>query len=381
MNKLVFNKILIDYLIFFIITIISASLIVWVFQAVNFLDIMVEDGKGYLTYLKYSILNFPKIVSKIFPFILFFSFFYILIKYENNNELLIFWNFGINKIRLIYFFLYFSFVLVIVQILLTSFIVPNALKYSREIMKNSNVDFFEGFIKPKKFNDTIKGLTIYSEDKKKNGEYINIYIKKDTGENSYQITYAKIGKLRVGLNSVLELYDGETINNINNKISKFKFQKSDFSLNNLEKNVLEYNKLQETPSLALFSCLSNIFKTDIKILKRIDMTNYMHNCNPNGLDNIFRELYKRYIIPLYIPVLILVTLFLIMYSKEQKHYTKVKIFIFLANFFIIIFSESSLKFIDSSSKENYILMIMPVIIVTVLILNFVYQLKIKLNFK
>jgi lipopolysaccharide export system permease protein len=48
MNKLIFKKILSDYLIFFIITIVSASTIVWVFQAVNFLDIMVEDGKGYL---------------------------------------------------------------------------------------------------------------------------------------------------------------------------------------------------------------------------------------------------------------------------------------------------------------------------------------------
>ena len=112
MNKLVFKKILLDYLSFFIITIISAGIIVWVFQAVNYLDIMVEDGKGYITYLNYSLLNFPKIFSKLFPFVLFFSFFYVLIKYENNNELLIFWNFGINKIKLIYFFLYFSFLLI-----------------------------------------------------------------------------------------------------------------------------------------------------------------------------------------------------------------------------------------------------------------------------
>ena len=181
---------------------------------------MVEDGKGYITYLNYSLLNFPKIFSKLFPFVLFFSFFYVLIKYENNNELLIFWNFGINKIKLIYFFFYFSFVLVIIQLLLTTFIVPNSLKYSREIMKHSNVDLFDGFIKPKKFNDTIKGLTIYAEDKNENKDYINIYIKKDTGENSFQITYAKTGKLKIGFNNVLELYDGATINNINNKISK-----------------------------------------------------------------------------------------------------------------------------------------------------------------
>ena len=85
MNKLILKKILSNYLFFFTITILASSLIVWVFQSVNFLDVMGEDGRGYLTYLTYSILNLPKIVSKLLPFILFFSFFYILDKYENNN--------------------------------------------------------------------------------------------------------------------------------------------------------------------------------------------------------------------------------------------------------------------------------------------------------
>jgi lipopolysaccharide export system permease protein len=375
MNKLVFKKILSDYLIFFAITITSASVIVWVFQAVNYLDLMIEDGKGYITYLIYSLLNFPKIVSKLFPFVSFFSFFYVLIKYENNNELLIFWNFGINKIQLIYFFFYFSLIFVVIQIFLTSILVPNSLKYSRDIMKNSNIDLFEGFIKPKKFNDTIKGLTIYAEDVMKNGDFVNVYIKKDTGKNSYQITFAKTGKLKIGLNNILELYNGETINNVNNKISKFQFQKSDFSLNNLESNILEFNKLQETPSLVLWSCLDQIFKTDIKFLKRIDVTNYNHNCNRNGLANIFKELYKRYIIPFYIPVLILITLILIQKSKEEKNYNNLKITVFLINFFIIILSETSLKFINSSIIDNTILVIVPLLLICILILNFFYQFK------
>ena len=381
MNKLIFKKILSDYLIFFIITLVSASVIVWVFQAVNFLDVMVEDGKGYFTYLSYSLLNFPKIISRLFPFILFFSFFYVLIKYENNNELLIFWNFGINKIQLVYFFLYFSLTLLFIQVVLTSFIVPNSLKYSRYIMKNSNFDLFDGFIKPKKFNDTIKDLTIYSEDKLENGELVNVYIKKNTGVDSFQITFAKTGKLVIGSNNVLELYDGETINNINNKISKFRFQRSDFSLNNLESNVLEFNKLQETPSLVLWSCLNNLYKINFQFMKKIDMTEYNHNCNQAGLNNIFKELYKRYIIPLYIPVLFLITLLLILKSKEEKNYPKLKIIIFLINFFIIVLSETSLKFISNSMQDNILIMIIPLLITWFLIFNFIYQFKIKLIWK
>jgi len=377
MNKLIFKKILFDYLIFFTIALVSASVIVWVFQAVNYLDIMVEDGRSYFTYVNYSLLNLPKIVSKLFPFILFFSFFYVLIKYENNNELLIFWNFGIHKFELIKFFFYFSFLLAVVQVFLTSLIVPNTLKYSRDLMKDSNLNLFEGFIKPKKFNDTIKGLTIYSENEDENGILSNIYIKKDTGKDSYQITYAKNGKLKVGFNNVLELYMGETINNINGKISKFKFDRSDFGLNNLETNVLEYNKLQETQSLVLFSCLNILFKKNIDFLKNINLSDSSHNCSNENLGNIYKELYKRFIIPLYIPILILVTLILIFKSKEYKFYSRIKIIIFLSNFFIIIFSETSLKFINSDYTKNYLLIVMPLIIILMLISNFIYQLKIK----
>jgi lipopolysaccharide export system permease protein len=377
MNKLIFKKILSDYLVFFIITILSASVIVWIFQAVNLLDIIVEDGKSYLTYLIFSLLNFPKIVSKLLPFVLFFSFFYILVKYENNNELLIFWNFGINKIRLIYFFLYLSFVITLIQVLLTTFIVPNSLQYSRAIIKNSDLDLFEGFIKPKKFNDTIKGLTIYAEDKKENGDLINIFIKKENTYNYSQITYAKVGKLLIGSNNVLELYDGETVNIINDKISKFKFKKSDFSLNNLETNVWEFNKIQETPSLVLFSCLNNIYQTNISILKIINTSEYIHNCKEESLNNIYKELYKRFIIPFYIPILFLITLKLIIYSKEEKNYAIFKIIIFLVNFFIIVLSETSLKFINSSLESNYIFIIIPFLTICILMINFYYQFKFK----
>ena len=105
MKKILFRKLLFDCLIFFTITLFSSSLIIWVFQAVNFLDIIVEDGRNYLVYLNFSILNFPKVISKLVPFVLFFSFIYVIGKYELKNELIIFWNFGINKIDLINFFL------------------------------------------------------------------------------------------------------------------------------------------------------------------------------------------------------------------------------------------------------------------------------------
>ena len=178
MKKILFRKLLKDYLSFFFITLFSVSIIIWVFQAVNYLDIMIEDGRDYLIYIKYSLLNFPKTFSKLFPFVLFFSLFYVTIKYENNNELIIFWNFGINKMEIINFIFKVSLFLLIIQITLSSIVVPRSQELAKSYIKTSNINFLGSLIKPQKFNDTIKDLTIYSDRKDEYGNLYNLYLKK-----------------------------------------------------------------------------------------------------------------------------------------------------------------------------------------------------------
>ena len=67
------------------------GLIVWTLQAVNYFDFVSEDGHGLKIYFFYTLLNFPKIIHRILPFIFFISLFYTIIRYEMNNELNIFW--------------------------------------------------------------------------------------------------------------------------------------------------------------------------------------------------------------------------------------------------------------------------------------------------
>ena len=195
MKKVLFRKLLIDYLSFFFITLFSTSIVIWVFQAVNFLDIMIEDGRDYLVYINFSLLNFPKILSKIFPFALFFSLFYVTTRYELKNELIIFWNFGVHKITVINFIFKISILLLLIQILFTSLLVPKSQDEARSFLRSSTVNFFDNFIKPQKFNDTIKGVTIYSAKKDENGKLYNLYLKRVIKQNEFQITYAKKGNL------------------------------------------------------------------------------------------------------------------------------------------------------------------------------------------
>ena len=375
MKKILFRKILNDCLIFFFISLICSSLIVWVFQAVNFLDIMIEDGRDYAIYINYTLLNFPKIISKILPFALFFSFSYVITKYELNNEMIIFWNFGINKVQLINFFLKISLLLMIFQIIFTSLLVPRSQELSRSLMKNSNIDFFESFIKPKKFNDSIRDFTIFVGSKTDDGLLQNIYLKKDMGNDSFQITISKNGKfVQKGNAKFLELYNGQTISGSNNNISNFNFSKSDFSLSNLKADVVTLNKLQETSTLLLTRCIAQLNNFKFKFLSASEKIN-MHNCEISGLDNIYKELYKRFIIPFYIPILILISLLLILYSKENINYFKYRTLIFFCGFITIVFSETTLKFIQSSLIGNIQLILIPIISFSILYIYTLSKLK------
>ena len=372
MKKILYRKLLKDCLVFFIITLFSTGVIIWVFQAVNFLDIIVEDGRNYLVYLNFSILNFPKVLSKLLPFILFISFLYVIGKYELNNELIIFWNFGINKIDLINFFIKFSFLIMLLQLFLTATIVPKSQDLARSFLRTSSIDYLENFIKPKVFNDAVKNLTIYSNSKDELGNLREIYLKKGSGGN-FQITFAKEGRFKeIGKKQFLELKFGETISVIDDKITNFKFKKTDFNLSNFEDNTTTYKKTQEVATTDLVKCYHNLMNLNFL---NINENFEVENCRSENIDNIIKELYKRVIIPLYIPVLILISLLLIFKSKENINYSRYRILIFLVGFSIIILSEMTIRLINEDFIKNLKIFVIPIILVIILYLNYLIKFK------
>ena len=369
MKKILFRKLLLDCLVFFVMTLLSISLIIWVFQAVNFLDIMIEDGRNYNVYLSFTILNLPKIISRILPFALFFSFTYVFIKYEIHNELIIFWNYGVNKFHLINFFFRFSILAMIIQIIMLSIIVPKSQEFARSLFKTSDVDYFEGLIKPKKFNDTIKGLTIYAEEKKDDGELKNIYIKKTSDPAKFQITFSKKGIFETRGNSkILVLYDGQTLSNNNGKLSNFNFSKSDFGLADMSSHTVLQTKIQEQSSNDIIKCLQILLN---------EKKSKIINCNLQNIRNIYKETFKRFVTPLYIPLLILTSLLLLLSSKESIKYSKYKILVYTVGFITIVLSEASLGYLNENILVNLGLMILPIFLTIVLYSIFIVKLKFK----
>ena len=376
MKKIIFRNLAADCVKFFLLTVFTISTIIWVLQAVNYLDFVIEDGHGFFVYFNFTLLSFPKILSRIYPFAIFLSFSYILLKYEDKNELIIFWNFGIKKISLINFFIKVSFFFVIFSLLLNALIVPTAQDKARSFIRSSNLDFFESALKPKTFVDIVKNLTIYYEKKNENGELENMFLYDKSSINESQTTIAKTGIFEMrGDKRILVLYDGKTINNVNGKTSEFNFSKTDFNISNFTTQTVTQQKTQETSTKDLILCsfILNNLKKDIdnKILPELN------NCYLNNIENIYKEIYSRLIKPIYIIFLVAISLLLILKSKSDPTFKSQKFKIYSLGFLSIIFIETSSKFISPNLIENLFLSVLPFVSILMIYFYFLITLKVK----
>jgi lipopolysaccharide export system permease protein len=373
MKKIIYRKLALECTKFFVLVLFTISIIIWVLQAVNFLDFVTEDGHGFLVYFNYTLLSLPKIVGRIYPYAIFLSFTYVLLKYENKNELIIFWNFGIKKIKFINFFIKLSFLFVLISLLINVFISPYTQDKARSYIRSSDLDFFASILKPKTFIDTIEGLTIYFDEISDNGELKNIYLNNNLGD-TFQITFAKTGKfVKYGDKKILVLKEGRTINEINENISEFKFTKSDFNISKFSTKTTVTKKIKETSTKDLIECLMIFHKASNKI--NLSSSFLTRNCGLDNLENIHQVLYSRLIKPFYITFLITISLLLILKSKNDHSFDINKIKIYSLGFFAMIFLESSSKFITTNLIQNLFLIILPILFVFIMYIFFLKILK------
>ena len=141
MKKTIYKYIFYEFTRYFTITLFALAAIIWSVQAVNFLDLVTEDGHAFSVYFSYSFLTLSKVLTKLIPFSFLISITLTILKLEKDNELIILWTSGLNKILVVNHLVYISLIIVFIQLILTSAINPTLLNLSRTLLKNSKLEF------------------------------------------------------------------------------------------------------------------------------------------------------------------------------------------------------------------------------------------------
>ena len=349
MKKLVFREFYKELSLFLLTFLFLMGVIVWTIQAVNYFDFVTQDGHGLNVYFVYSFLNFPKIISRILPVILFISIFYTLINYELRNEMFLFWVNGITKTQFMNKILFFSIIVMIIQLFITGYLSPFFQHKARENLKNSNIDFFTSLIKEGKFINITKGLTIFMDKKENDGTYTKIFIE-ENNEIKSRMIYANRGELLENQQTkILKLLNGRILNIDKNRINIFDFKEINFNLSNLTSKTIITPKLQEINSWSLMNCLVNPKKNNLEVFR----------CEKKIEKEVIQELLKRFYKPLYIPLIALLCCFLLSTSKNDVKF-RLKIYtLFFLIFLILILSEILIAYSIDLKYFLIILLLIP----------------------
>lgn len=360
-----------EFISLFALILISLSIIVWIVQCVNYLDIVTEDGHSFKVYFTYSLLNIPKIISRLIPFVFMISLLSTIMQFEKNNELVIFWTSGLNKINLVNFIIKLSILVALLQLLLSSTINPSSLNLGRSILKASDIGLFPSLLKEKKFNDTVEKLTVFIEEKKNNGEMLNILLRDDTSrvEKSRTIVAKKgIIKKKNGKNFLI-LFDG-TIQSekTNGKINFLNFNKTQINLSSFITKTTIFPKFQERTTFALLNCF-NIFKNKLPVQDKAIIEKF--RCK-NKVE-ITGELNRRIGMPFYIPLISIIICYILSTNRESKYFYYQKWIVLTVGFFILIFAEILVRYSGKSNLHTVIYYLFPSL---VLLLNYLNLIKI-----
>mgnify|MGYP001246174607 CR=1 FL=1 len=371
MKKTIFKSFIHDFIKNFALYIFSLSIIIWIIQAVNYLDFVAEDGHGFRVYFYYTLLSIPKIISRILMFVFFVSLFHTIIKIDDRNELLIYWINGIRKIDFKRLIIGISIICLFIQLVLNIYVTPKTQDLARSYIRSSSIDFLPSLIKEKKFIDTVQDLTIFIENKKENGKLENIFLKTNINNKDYQIIYAREGEIKFKNNqNYLLLENGEIIDSLNNKQKTISFNQTEFNLSRYGTKTTTSQKIQEVETKNILECINNK-----KNLKRLN--NDIFQCKEEVFPQLYQELIKRLIHPLYIPLLAVICCLTILRNKDSYNYYIYKFLLFFLGFIFIILGEILLRYTGSNMISNLQFIMIPLL--SFLILNLFFNFKSKVN--
>ena len=380
MDKLIFRKFSLDIVNFFLISSFSISFIIWIIQAVNFLDLVSDDGHSLDVYFYFVSLNLPKIFSKTIIFVFFISIFYVINKYNKSNELIVFWNNGIKKIQLINFILKFSLFFLVLQLFLNLSIIPKSQNMARIFIKESNIDFLPKLISEKKFINVVKNLTIFVEEYN-DGLLNKIYINEKIDKTKSKIIVAESGSIiKKDKQYFLRLYNGGITNLNGEKTYTLNFSETDYDLSNFSTKTVTHTKMQEVETKIIFSCFKKYFFNNSNDKDQIIKDADNKVCEERKIKSISEELYKRLILPFYTLIISLIAVSLIIEPKSIYFFKFHKLNIFLIGSFIIILSQISLKFFLHSIYMFYFIPILPILLVIFYYILLLIMTKFKLNY-
>jgi lipopolysaccharide export system permease protein len=346
----------------FFIILFGLTIIAWTVRAVNFLDLIVENGYSITTYFQYSFLNLFGILTKFIPLAFLIALLIFIIKQIRENEFIILWVSGVKKLKIVNLFFFVSILVLFFYLIFSTFLTPLALNKSRVLLSKDGFNSLLPTIRIQQFSDSFQGFTFLVE-KKINDEIKNVFIhdrsnvlKNLTTDQSKENTTTIVANEGLVQEKRMILFNGSilTTNRKSLENNIVKFQQLNIDLKNLQTDTITSPKLQETSTINLSKCLLGYVEP-----------NFI-NCKESSKKEIMTTLNRRLVLPLYIPVISLLCSFLLIQNKRREKKFINQYSVFTLSFLVLLYAELIIRYTGISQIISIAFIVTPFILIALI---------------
>ncbi|RIA56486.1 LPS export ABC transporter permease LptF [Dichotomicrobium thermohalophilum] len=166
----------------------TLTLIVWMTTALRRIDVMTEQGQGFLIFVQITLLALPRLVTAVAPVALLIATIHVLNRLHNDSGIVILTAAGATTWRLMRPFLLLAGLVSVFVLISNAYLTPYGLRMLRDYITEVRTDLISQVIQPGNFVTPEDGLTFHIRDREADGTLRGLMVN-DSREEQQTLTY------------------------------------------------------------------------------------------------------------------------------------------------------------------------------------------------
>lgn len=172
------------------------TLVIWMTQSLQRVDLIVENGRSFAVFLYLSVLIIPSLLAILIPFALFGACLYALYRMHSDSEIAVIFAAGVSQARIALPIFAFTFLGALATLYISLDLSPRTYRLLKESVFDIRTDLASSVLRTGEFNKVIDGFTIYVRETRPNNQFIGLLVSDYRKPEAVRTYMAERGILR-----------------------------------------------------------------------------------------------------------------------------------------------------------------------------------------
>ncbi|WP_428408165.1 LptF/LptG family permease [Hyphococcus sp.] len=172
LDKYILRQCLIPFALILVVT----TAIVWMTQALQRIDIIIEHGQGLGVFLFLSLLIIPSLLAVIIPFALFGAVVYALHRLHSDSEIAVMFAAGVSRLRIAAPLMAVTAVAALATFYVNVDLMPRTYRVMKQMVADIRADFASSLLRSGEFINASDGLTVYVDEIRPGNQFLGLLI-------------------------------------------------------------------------------------------------------------------------------------------------------------------------------------------------------------